>query len=286
MKNIDHIGIAVKDIVKSNALFEQLLGVAPFKEEIVESENVKTSFFQIGDSKIELVASMSEDSAIARYLEKNREGIHHLAFEVDDIYQEMKRLESEGFKPLSEKPKLGADNKLVCFFHPKTTNGVLIEICQSIKDNIMNELKVGDKAPDFEGVIQDGSAVSLSDYKGKKLVIYFYPKDNTPTCTTESCNLRDNYSGLKKQGFEILGVSPDSEKKHQNFIKKFELPFDLIADTERKMLESYNAWGPKKFMGREYDGVLRKTYVIDESGMITKIIDKVKAKTHTDQILE
>lgn len=147
-------------------------------------------------------------------------------------------------------------------------------------------LQVGDKAPAFSGKIESGETVSLADYKGKKLVLFFYPKDNTPGCTAEACNLRDNYSELKNAGFELLGVSPDSERKHQNFIKKFSLPFPLLADTEQEALKAYGVWGPKKFMGREYIGVHRTTFVIDENGIIEAVIDKVKTKDHTAQILE
>ncbi len=149
----------------------------------------------------------------------------------------------------------------------------------------MKTFKVGEKAPDFEGVIQTGETVKLSDYKGKKLIIYFYPKDNTPGCTAESCNLGENYDLLKEKGYEILGVSADSEKSHNKFIDKYNLPFDLIADTERKIIDAYGCWGPKKFMGREYDGIHRKTFVLDENGVITAIFEKVKTKDHTAQIL-
>ena len=150
----------------------------------------------------------------------------------------------------------------------------------------MTHLKEGDKAPDFSGQIEDGSTVSLADYKGKKLILYFYPKDNTPGCTAQGCNLRDNYSDLIKQGFEILGVSPDGVKKHTKFIDKFDFPFSLLADEDRTVIEAYGIWGPKKFMGREYDGVNRTTFIIGEDGMIMKIFTKVKTKKHTEQILE
>ncbi len=129
---LEHIGIAVKNIKDSNALFSQLLGVAPYKEELVESEGVLTSFFQTGESKVELLEATREDSAIAKYIEKRGEGMHHVAFEVADIRQEMARLRAEGFRLLNEEPKRGADNKLVCFIHPKSANGVLVELCQSI----------------------------------------------------------------------------------------------------------------------------------------------------------
>ncbi len=133
MKKIDHIGIAVKDFSQSNGLFYKLLGEEPYKTEIVESENVATSFFRIGESKIELLEALNDDSPIAKFLEKSGEGVHHIAFEVTNILAEMDRLKKEGFKLLSEVPKQGADNKLVCFVHPKSANGVLIELCQEIK---------------------------------------------------------------------------------------------------------------------------------------------------------
>ena len=140
---------------------------------------------------------------------------------------------------------------------------------------MITHLKEGDKAPNFEGLDQDGNTVKLSDYKGKKLVLYFYPKDNTPTCTVESCNLRDNETLLKSKGFEIIGVSPDSQKKHQNFIKKHSLPFPLIADTELEVIKAYGVWGRKKFMGREYDGLHRTTFVVGEDGTIERVFKKV-----------
>ena len=150
----------------------------------------------------------------------------------------------------------------------------------------MTTLKAGDKAPDFNGKIQNGKTVSLKDYAGKKLVIYFYPKDNTPGCTLQACNLRDNYEALQKQGYEVLGVSADSEKRHQGFIDRFNLPFDLIADTEHEMLNAYGVWGPKKFMGRTFDGIHRITFVTNEEGIIEEVIEKVKTKDHTSQILQ
>ncbi len=148
------------------------------------------------------------------------------------------------------------------------------------------KLQVGDKAPEFEGVNQNGDTIKLSDYKGKTVILYFYPKDNTPTCTVESCNLRDNYTDLKKDGFEVIGVSADSAKKHSNFINKFDLPFDLLADTEKEVINKYGVWGPKKFMGREFDGIIRTTFVINQEGVISHIFEKVKAKEHTAQIRE
>jgi peroxiredoxin Q/BCP len=150
----------------------------------------------------------------------------------------------------------------------------------------MKHLQEGDKAPAIAGIDQDGASVTLEEYKGKKVILYFYPKDNTPGCTTESCNLRDNYKALLEKGFEILGVSADNEKKHQNFIKKFDLPFRLIADVDKKVINDYGVWGPKKFMGREYEGIHRTTFVIDEKGAIECIIEKVKTKDHSAQILD
>lgn len=150
----------------------------------------------------------------------------------------------------------------------------------------MTHLTVGDQAPNFSGLTEKNETVSLADFAGKKLVLFFYPKDNTPGCTAEACNLRDNYSQLKKKGFELLGVSPDSPKKHENFIKKFEFPFSLLADTELETIKAYGIWGLKKFMGKEYDGVHRTTFLIDEAGKITQIFTKVKTKTHAEQIFE
>ncbi|MFO7827173.1 MAG: thioredoxin-dependent thiol peroxidase [Bacteroidales bacterium] len=148
----------------------------------------------------------------------------------------------------------------------------------------MAELKEGDKAPLFKGVDQNGEEISLDQYKGKKVVLYFYPKDNTPGCTTEACNLRDNYSDLLNKGMDVIGVSPDSEISHQKFIERHELPFRLISDPDKKILNQYSAWGEKKMYGKKYEGVLRKTYIIDEHQKIEKIIDKVKTKDHTNQI--
>lgn len=150
----------------------------------------------------------------------------------------------------------------------------------------MTHLKIGDKAPDFVSRDQNGNTVKLSDYREKKVVLYFYPKDLTPGCTAESCNFRDNYALLKEKGFEVIGVSADDEKKHQKFIDKHELPFTLLADTEKEVINAYGVWGHKKFMGREYDGIHRESFVIDEKGMIERVIHKVKTKLATEQILE
>lgn len=150
----------------------------------------------------------------------------------------------------------------------------------------MTELVEGMKAPDFSGKDQSGKLISLQDLQGRKVILYFYPKDNTPGCTTESCNLRDNYRVLIKKGFEVIGVSADSEKSHQNFKEKHELPFNLIADTGKEILKAYEAWGLKKLYGKVYEGILRKTFIIDEQGVILKIINKVDTKNHTNQILD
>ena len=150
----------------------------------------------------------------------------------------------------------------------------------------MDTLKVGDKAPNFSALDEQGNTISLSNYKGKKLIVFFYPKANTPTCTVESCNLSDNYKMLTEKGYEVIGVSADSQKKQANFKKKFKFPYPLIADEDKKVINAFGVWGPKKFMGREFDGIHRITFVIDENGVIDKVIDKVKAKDHASQILE
>jgi peroxiredoxin Q/BCP len=150
----------------------------------------------------------------------------------------------------------------------------------------MNMLEEGQAAPQFEGKDQNGNTIKLTDYKGKKVVLYFYPKDDTPGCTAQACNLRDNDAELKSAGYEVIGVSADTEVKHQKFITKYELPFPLIADTEKELIHAFGVWGPKKFMGKEYDGIHRTTFVINEDGIIEKVIKKVKTKDHTAQILE
>ena len=149
----------------------------------------------------------------------------------------------------------------------------------------MTTLKAGDKAPDFSGLNEKDETISLNDFKGKKLVLYFYPKDMTPGCTTQSCNLRDNYDILLKQGYEVLGVSADSTKRHIKFIEKYDLPFSLLADEDHTVLNAFGVWGPKKFMGKEFDGIHRTTFVIDENGIIIEVIGKVKTKEHAEQIL-
>ena len=145
----------------------------------------------------------------------------------------------------------------------------------------MTTLKVGDKAPDFTAKDSKGNIIKLIDYKGKKVVLFFYPKASTPGCTVEACNLRDNYTRFIKKGYELLGVSADSAKRQQNFIDKYDLPFPLLADVENTVINAYKVWGPKKFMGREYDGIHRITFVIDEKGIIEDVITKVKTKEHS-----
>lgn len=150
----------------------------------------------------------------------------------------------------------------------------------------MKHLKIGDQAPDFEVENQDGKKITRDQFAGKKLVIYFYPKDMTPGCTTQACDLRDNYKKLLAEGYEVVGVSADSVARHQKFIEKYDLPFDLLADEDKTMINAYGVWGPKKFMGKEYDGIHRTTFIVDASGKIEDIIEKVKTKVHTEQILE
>lgn len=150
----------------------------------------------------------------------------------------------------------------------------------------MITLQEGDKAPAFSGINQDGKKVSLSSFKGKKVVLYFYPKDLTSTCTVQACNLRDNYKSLTKKGFVVIGVSPDSVELHQKFIGKHELPFILIADTEQEILKKYGVWGEKSMYGRKYMGVIRTTFVIDEKGKIQKIFLKPKSAEHAEEILK
>lgn len=147
-------------------------------------------------------------------------------------------------------------------------------------------LEVGNVAPDFQSIDQNGNPIKLSDFKGKKVVLYFYPKDNTPGCTAQACDLRDNYEALQKAGYVVLGVSSDSAKSHQKFIEKQSLPFSLIADEDKSVHEAYGTWVEKSMYGRKYMGTARTTFIIDEQGKITEIIDKVKTKEHTNQILK
>ena len=149
----------------------------------------------------------------------------------------------------------------------------------------MTTLKAGDNAPQFEAKDQNGNTVRLSDYSGKKLVLFFYPKASTPGCTAEACNLSDNYQTFLAKGYDVLGVSADSAKRQTNFKNKYELPFPLLADEDKAVIEAFGVWGPKKFMGKEYDGIHRTTFVINENGIIEEVIAKVKTKAHSEQIL-
>jgi thioredoxin-dependent peroxiredoxin len=150
----------------------------------------------------------------------------------------------------------------------------------------MIQLREGMQAPAFEGTDQEGNTVKLADFTGKKVVLYFYPKDNTPGCTAEACNLRDNWDSFLRKGFAVIGVSPDNEKSHNGFAKKYSLPFPLIADTSKKILNDYGVWGEKKMYGRTFLGVIRTTFIIDEKGIIEKIINKVDTSEHTKQIFD
>jgi peroxiredoxin Q/BCP len=149
----------------------------------------------------------------------------------------------------------------------------------------MTTIEAGDAAPNFSAKDQDGNQHQLTDYKGKKLVVFFYPKASTPGCTAEACNLRDNWEKFQEKGYEILGVSADSPKRQQNFKNKYELPFPLLADEDKEVINAFGVWGPKKFMGKEYDGIHRTTFIINEEGKIEEVIKKVKTKAHTEQIL-
>ncbi|SHG33031.1 peroxiredoxin Q/BCP [Salegentibacter echinorum] len=150
----------------------------------------------------------------------------------------------------------------------------------------MTTLEVGDKAPEFSVSDQDGNTVKLSDFKGKKLVLFFYPKASTPGCTAEACNLRDNWKIFEEKGYAILGVSADTQRKQTYFKNKYELPFPLLADEDKEVINAYGVWGAKKFMGKEYEGIHRTTFIIDEEGKIEEVIKKVKTKDHSNQILE
>lgn len=148
------------------------------------------------------------------------------------------------------------------------------------------QLQAGQQAPDFSGTDADGNPVSLSDYKGRKVILYFYPEDDTPTCTVQACNLRDNYEALQKAGYAVIGISPNDEKSHRKFKTKFNLPFTLIADPERRIIDQYGVWGEKNLYGRNYLGLHRTTFVIDENGMIEKIILRPRSKVHAEEILK
>ena len=150
----------------------------------------------------------------------------------------------------------------------------------------MSNLKIGDRAPEINAIDQNANSINLETYRGKKVVLYFYPKDMTPGCTAQSCNLSDNYQLLQQKGYEVIGVSCDSVKRHQKFIEKHNLPFNLISDEDKKVVSDYGVWQLKKFMGREYMGIVRTTFIIDEKGLISDIISKVNTKEHTAQIIE
>jgi thioredoxin-dependent peroxiredoxin len=150
----------------------------------------------------------------------------------------------------------------------------------------MTTLKVGDKAPNFSGLDQNGTAHKLADYKGKKLVVFFYPKASTPGCTAEACDLRDNYARFQANNYALLGVSADNAKAQGKFIEKYDLPFPLLADEDKSVIQAFGVWGPKKFMGKEYDGIHRTTFLIDENGSIEDVISEVKTKAHAAQILK
>ena len=150
----------------------------------------------------------------------------------------------------------------------------------------MKTLKVGDKVPTFSAKDENGNIINLSDYKDKKLIVFFYPKASTPGCTAEACNLRDNYAELKAEGYELLGVSADSQKRQLNFKNKYQFPFPLLADEDHTVINIFGVWGPKQFMGKKYDGIHRMTFVIDGDGVVEKVIDKVKTKDHAAQLLK
>tara|TARA_Y100000768_G_C23807410_1_gene600145 strand:- start:296 stop:748 length:453 start_codon:yes stop_codon:yes gene_type:complete len=150
----------------------------------------------------------------------------------------------------------------------------------------MKSLQAGDKAPHFSVIDDRGNTQSLTDYSGKKLIVFFYPKANTPGCTAEACDLRDHYEELKEAGYSLLGISADSVNKQRNFSEKFDLPFPLLADENKEIINAFGVWGPKKFMGKDYEGILRKTFIIDEKGVVERVIEKVKTKEHAAQILE
>lgn len=150
----------------------------------------------------------------------------------------------------------------------------------------METLEVGSTVPDFKVLDHDGNTVSKDDFKGKKFIVFFYPKASTPGCTAEACNLRDHYKELQQKGFSILGVSADSQKRQTNFRNKYEFPFPLIADQDKTLINAFGVWGPKKFMGKTYDGIHRMTFIVDEQGVVSHVIQKVKTKDHAAQILE
>jgi peroxiredoxin Q/BCP len=149
----------------------------------------------------------------------------------------------------------------------------------------MKILQKGDIVPNFSSIDEEGNTIQFSDYKGKKLIVFFYPKASTPGCIAEACNLRDHYKELQEKGYNLLGVSADSQKRQSNFKNKYNFPFPLLADESKEVIYAFGVWGPKKFMGKEYDGIHRKTFIIDENGLIERVIEKVKTKDHAAQIL-
>jgi peroxiredoxin Q/BCP len=167
----------------------------------------------------------------------------------------------------------------------KNAISYLIKLFEKYMNKGTTHLKEGDKAPDFITKNEMGKEVKLSDYLGKKVILYFYPKDDTTGCTKESCNLRDNYQLLRNKGFIVLGISNDDEKSHQKFIKKYSLPFNLLADTNKDVVNKYGVFGPKQMFGKDFDGIYRTTFIIDEQGIIEKIIKEVDTENHTNQIL-
>jgi len=171
---------------------------------------------------------------------------------------------------------------IICYKSKYGSNFVNLPLITKFRQ--MAQLKEGMKAPEFEGTDQDGKTIKLSDFTGKKVVLYFYPKDNTPGCTAEACSLRDNYEEFLNKGFAVVGVSADTEKSHKGFASKFALPFPLIADTSKKILNTYGVYGEKRMYGKSVMGIIRTTFIIDEKGMIEKIITKVDTKNHSEQI--
>ena len=162
----------------------------------------------------------------------------------------------------------------------------LLLVINANSQNNINMLKIGDQAPPINSIDQNGEQITLEQFKGKKVVLYFYPKDMTPGCTMQSCNLRDNYTSLLDNGYIVLGCSADNPEKHRKFIEKYDLPFPLISDESKDVLNAYGVWGPKTFMGKKYNGITRTTFIIDENGIIEDIITKVNTKEHTSQIIK
>lgn len=199
-----------------------------------------------------------------------------------DSKSEIKKRLSAAMSKTTCVPDSGLPMANSCIKHPHPSHFHIFPIFTLI----MITLKEGDKAPAFSGKNQKGEKIALSDFKGKKLVLYFYPQDDTPTCTIQACNLRDNFSLLKQKGFEIVGVSPDDERSHQKFEAKYSLPFNLLADPDHKIIDKYGVWGEKQLYGRKYMGLHRTTFVIDEKGVIRKIFLRPKNKQHAEEIIQ